>query len=68
MRLEVRPIVVIWGTAARAMPDTIDRSDVTFVAGPHLKAWLQGLAGDHVDREQAHDLLQRLKAFRDRNQ
>ena len=64
--LAVRPVVVVWGAAARLV-ETTCADGVQVVPGPDLKSWLATLSGDVIDEQSAHELLTTLHEFRRRD-
>lgn len=60
----VTPCIVLWGPAARDVPDAHVVDGVHFVAGHKLKEWLKHLPTSPVSRDAATDLLDKLADFR----
>jgi hypothetical protein len=61
---QVRPVVVLWGSAQHELQGAWEFEGVTFVPGRHLLTWLRGLDGETVDKCAAQDLLEQLETFR----
>jgi len=65
--MTVRPVVVVWGSAARSVPTAGARlHEVDFVAGPHFARWLARVDGGSLDRVRAATILKDLHSFRAR--
>lgn len=62
--ISVSPLVVVWGAAARGVPDTVRVAGVDFVAGRSLVSRLGTIAGETVDEAAAADVLARLETYR----
>jgi hypothetical protein len=61
----VRPVVVLWGAEQHRIPDGVAQvNGIDFVAGRHLRAWLERLSGDPVSEDAAANLHARLLEFR----
>jgi hypothetical protein len=63
VRLEVRPLVVVWGGARREIPDHQIVDGVAVIRGDHLLQWLTGRATGRLAQDHAAALQSKLEAF-----
>ncbi len=62
---DVRPLVVVWGGTAAALPAQGYLTDgVEVIPGPELMRWLGRMDGDLISRQPARVTLKRLRAFK----
>lgn len=62
-RADVRPVLVVWGGARRALPDVQVIGGVDVICGQALIGWLQECSRGRLSQDNAEVIQQRLSAF-----